>query len=183
MTEEAVYREEIEKNRALIEENNSKLSKAGIDEGMAHCYQTLQSAVGQERSSLAQHIALKTACAVDPQNHVKSVQLALETLDEQRPKDAVEARLISQAAALYRNGMDCLSRADRTDRVDFMSAYGNIAVKYMRLHNETIEALGRYRRGGEQKVTVVHVADKMAVVNNYGGGGMPENRGDKPCSP
>lgn len=62
-----------------------------------------------------------------------------------------------------------------------MSAYGNIAIKYMRLHNETIEALGRYRRGGEQRVTVVHVAEKMAVVNNYGGGGMPQNQGDKPC--
>lgn len=165
-------KEPAEQSKALVEEGKAELIGA--------CYQTLQEAVGG-RGELASYIALKAACAIDSQDQVKAVQIALETLDEQKPKDAVEARLIAQAMALYKNGMDCLAKADITDRVDFMSAYGNIAIKYMRLHNETIEALGRYRRGGEQRVTVVHVAEKMAVVNNYGGGGMPQNQGDKPC--
>ena len=32
----------------------------------------------------------------------------------------------------------------------------NNATKCMRLHNETLEALNRYRRKGEQRVKVVH---------------------------
>jgi len=31
------------------------------------------------------------------------------------------------------------------------------AIKLLRLHNETIEALGKYRRGGTQNVIVQHV--------------------------
>jgi len=60
----------------------------------------------------------------------------------------------------------------------------NLALKFMRVHNETIEVLNRYRRGGEQKVTVIHIAEKMAVVNNYGytgGGGNHKNQGESPC--
>jgi len=64
--------------------------------------------------------------------------------------------------------------------------YGNKAIKLLRLHNETIEALNRYRRGGEQKVTVTHavITDK-AIVNNFNGvGGVStKNEGASPCSP
>ena len=60
----------------------------------------------------------------------------------------------------------------------------NLAIKFMRVHNETIEALNRYRRGGEQKVTVTHIAEKMAVVHNYGctgGGEIQKSQGGNPC--
>jgi hypothetical protein len=176
---------EITKLKEQLEENKVKLSKSGFDDGVMSCYQTLQGAVGQERSGLISHIVSKTACAIDSQTNEitpKSTQVALESLDAQKPRDAIEAKLISQAAALYSTGMDCLAQASRTERMDFMNVYGNLAAKYMRLHNETIEALGRYRRGGEQKVIVVHVANKMAVMNNYGGGGVHEKQGDTPCS-
>jgi hypothetical protein len=60
----------------------------------------------------------------------------------------------------------------------------NLGIKFMRIHNETIETLARYRRGGEQKVTVTHIAEKIAVVNNYGcqgGGDSQGKKGDSPC--
>jgi len=52
------------------------------------------------------------------------------------------------------------------------------AIKLLRLHNETIEALSRYRRGGEQKVVVQHVN-----VNNGGQAivGNVEARGGGKC--
>ena len=46
------------------------------------------------------------------------------------------------------------------------------------------EALSRYRRGGEQRVVVQHIADKIAVVNNFGGTegeGSHKNKGASPC--
>jgi hypothetical protein len=50
-------------------------------------------------------------------------------------------------------------------------------------HNETVETLNRYRRGGDQKIVVQHnvMADK-AIVNFPGGGVNTINEGDTPCS-
>jgi len=104
---------EITKLKEQIEENNAKLRKSDIDEGAVSCCQSLQDAVGQEKSSLASHIVGKTAYAIDSQaNEItpKSLQIALESVDAQKPKDAVEVKLIAQAAALYSNGMDFLER-------------------------------------------------------------------------
>jgi hypothetical protein len=121
---------ELESNKTRTEENNAKLMNSGIDDGMLSCYQTLQDAVGHERGGLSSHIAYKTACAVNSEKgEITSVKIALELFDEQKPKDATEAKLVSQAAALYSNGMDCLARAAKTDKVDFMSIYGNLATK------------------------------------------------------
>ena len=52
------------------------------------------------------------------------------------------------------------------------------------LHNETVETLSRYRRGGVQTVNVQHaVVDNRAVVKNFGvGGGIIEKKGDMPCT-
>lgn len=51
----------------------------------------------------------------------------------------------------------------------------NYAIKLLRLHNETIETLSRYRRKGEQKVIVQHVnvndGGKAIVGGNLGIGG------------
>lgn len=43
---------------------------------------------------------------------------------------------------------------DLITKVEF---YMKSALKLLRLHNETLEAVSRYRRGGEQKVIVQHV--------------------------
>jgi hypothetical protein len=77
-----------------------------------------------------------------------------------------------------------LSKLASSENVRNSEAQANIAIKLLRCHNETIEALSRYRRGGEQRVVVQHIADKIAVVNNFGdtgGGGSQENKGASPC--
>src|SRR5579862_5204799 len=142
---------------------------------------------GTSDSEIAFHIVHRAAVAINPRDPADpfAMNVACQSLHDQQPKDAVEARLISQAAALYSQGMVYLSGAEKAEKFDHMQIYGNLAIKVLRLHNETVEALDRHRRGGEQKVTVVHVADKMAVVNNYGsqGGGVSqEKEGGNPCS-
>lgn len=113
---------------------------------------------------------------------IRNWNVILQALHDIGPKDAVEARLALQAGALFANGMSSLGRAEKADMLGHSEHYTNRAIKLLRLHNETIEALSRYRRDGEQKVTVVHVAEKMAVVNNYGGGGNTKNEGGSPCN-
>lgn len=112
-------------------------------------------------------------------------KIMLQTLDNQQPNDVLEARLVSQATVLYEYAMKMLESAAGEYKPLFqVESLMNLGIKLCKAHNETIETLARYRRGGEQKVTVQHtvVADK-AIVNNITEVGVPpENRGCTPCS-
>lgn len=115
---------------------------------------------------------------------VTCLNVILQNLHDFQPKDAIEASLVTKAAALFQHGMDRLSKLASSENVRNSEAQANMAIKLLRCHNETIEALSRYRRGGEQRVVVQHIAEKIAVVNNFGdmgGGGSQENRGASPC--
>jgi hypothetical protein len=115
----------------------------------------------------------------------------LQSLFNQKPKDAHEARLICQAAALYSQGMNYLNRAgdvlspdDGTFAKDhWTQIFMNHAMKILDLHNKTLEALSRYRQRGEQKIVVqyVNVSDGgQAVVGQMvanGGGSINKNHG------
>jgi hypothetical protein len=80
----------------------------------------------------------------------------LQALADAEPKDAIEARLCLQAHTLYAQGMKYISRADNQDMMCHAEHYMKFALKLLRLHNETIEALNKHRRQGEQRVTVQH---------------------------
>ena len=112
-------------------------------------------------------------------------KIMLQTLDDQQPKDVVEARLVSQETVLYAYAMQMLESAAGEGKPLFqVESLMNLGIKLLRVHNETVETLVRYRRGGEQKVTVQHtvVADK-AIVNNISGVGVPPNtKGSTSCS-
>jgi hypothetical protein len=185
MTEEDVHREEIEKTKSLIEENNAKLSKSGIDDEVKSSYRMLINAVAG-KSELAEHIINRAVSAIDPwSDSIKSLKIALESLDEQKPRDATEVRLAAQAAALFSHGMSNLKRAETADMMCHSEHYSNKAIKLLRLHIETVEALNRHRRGGEQKVTVTHaVITEKAIVNfnGVGGGAYHKNEGGSPCN-
>ncbi len=118
----------------------------------------------------------------------QNINLVVQTLHDFQPKDAIEARLVLQAAAAFEHGMNRLFRAGNSDQITQSEAQINMATKMLRLHNETIEALSRYRRGGEQKVIVQHVTADKAIVNQFNGnqfrgeGGIKENKGNNPCS-
>lgn len=87
----------------------------------------------------------------------QSFNIILESLAESAPKDVVEAKLCVQATALYSQGMTYLSRAENSEMICHIEFCTKTAMKLLRLHNETIEALSKYRRGGEQRVVVQHV--------------------------
>jgi hypothetical protein len=141
---------------------------------------------GVKDVEISETIILRSASALSPLvGYDESMNLMIQSLNDIKPKDSIEARLVAQATVAFQLGMDRMRRAAASDRLENSEAQVNMAIKLMRVHNETIEALNRYRRGGEQKVTVTHIAEKMAVVNNYGcqgGGEVSENRGDSPCS-
>lgn len=74
-----------------------------------------------------------------------------------KEKDLIEQRLERQALELHRHGMTILEFASGDLRSQIRDSLLNQAIKLLRLHNETIDTLARYRRNGEQKVVVQYV--------------------------
>jgi hypothetical protein len=96
--------------------------------------------------------------AADTINESTGVLLSLA------PKDEIEGMLCSRLLVLHDQAMQFMSRVSLKDQTcPGIDLNVNRSTKLMRLYNETLETLMRYRRKGEQKVTVQHVN-----VNNGG---------------
>lgn len=148
-------------------------------------------------SDLANEILIRGISAMpnpNSGNNVTNANMIVQGLADSEPKDATEAKLTVQATALYAQGMQYLKRAegalddDCFDKQGWNQIFMKNALKLLRLHNETIEALSKYRRGGEQKVVVQHVNidnRSQAIVNNgnvaVGGGGEQKIAEVTPC--
>ncbi len=92
-----------------------------------------------------------------------------------QPQDEIEAMLAVQMIGVHNIAMDYMGKATRTDRVDFMSTYMNGATKSLRTFAAQMEALKKYRTGGQQRMIVEHVnvnEGGQAIVGtvNQGGG-------------
>lgn len=113
---------------------------------------------GTHDQDVAQEIIDRAVSAM-PLTHGKdhNTNVVYQSLSDYEPKDSTEARLCAQSTALYAQGMQYLSRAEKNDMMCHAEFYMKCAIKLLRLHNETVEALARYRRKGEQKVVVQHV--------------------------
>lgn len=111
-------------------------------------------------------------------NTGSNINIMLQSLADSAPKDATEAKLCLQSTVLYAQGLTFLYKAEHCTRIDYTEVYMKNAIKLLRLHNETIEALGKYRRGGEQKIVIQHVQVNnggqaiVGNVHNGGGGGV-----------
>ena len=102
----------------------------------------------------------------------------LNTLHSLKPCDEIEGMLVTRLIALHfqiHKYMIFMGGQDLT--VEQVDSCINRSAKLTRLYNETLGALMRYRRKGEQKVIVQHVNVNdggRAIVGNFdasGGGG------------
>lgn len=104
------------------------------------------------------------------------------------PKDQIEALLAAQMATVHLATMTFARRLSHVETIPQQDSAERALNKLARTFAMQLEALKRYRSGGEQKVIVqhVHVAEggKAAVVGAIaqGGGDGGESEG-KPCIP
>lgn len=91
------------------------------------------------------------------ENLDQRMNMVVQSLAESGVKDIIEARLVVQMQSLYTQGMSYLANAHMSTIPERSQFHLNAGMKLLRLHNETIEALNRYRRKGEQKLIVQHV--------------------------
>jgi hypothetical protein len=85
------------------------------------------------------------------------------------PRDQVEAMLAAQMAAVHNATMTFARRLARVENIPQQDSASNAFNKLARTFAAQMEALKRYRSGGEQKMTVqhVHVAEGgQAIVGN-----------------
>lgn len=140
-------------------------------------YGIMKKLTGTHDNELAESICRSAVEAMpkadENDQHINTVYQALADFE---PKDAIEAKLCLQSTTLYAQGMQYLSKAERANMPQTADMFMRFAVKLLRLHNETIEALNRHRRKGEQKVVVQHVNVEnggKAIVGNL----IAEGRG------
>lgn len=115
----------------------------------------LQSVFGTNEVDLSQEI-MNAIDAMPGSKTEQKYNSLTQAMHEIRPKNATEARLCAQAHVLFSNGMKYLERAEDQGMMCHADHYLKYSLKLIRLHNETILALDKLRRGGEQKVTVRH---------------------------
>lgn len=99
------------------------------------------------------------------------------------PKDAIEGQLCSRLLVLHNHLMHYMMRAANPEQPSaFIEMNINCATKLGRLYNETLDALNKHRRKGEQKFTVQHVnvanGGQAIVGGNFtpGGGAQAKKR-------
>lgn len=90
------------------------------------------------------------------------------------PHGEVEAMLATQMVVAHTLSIECSKRALLDDQTfEGMEANLKFATKFMRTYTQQMEALKRYRKNSDQKMTIehVHVNDGgQAIIGNVNGG-------------
>ena len=107
-----------------------------------------------------------------------------DALVAMKPNDIFEGMLCGRLWALHNQAMNYMSRAAQPDATTATIDLNiNRATKLMRVHTETLDALNKHRRKGEQRVTVQHVnvsnGGQAIVAGDFtpGVGSMTKNEG------
>ena len=109
----------------------------------------------------------------------RGVNFMLAMVKGVEPKDQVEAMLAAQMAAVHNATMTFARRLAHVDNIPQQDSAERAFNKLARTFAAQMEALKRYRTGGEQTVRVEHVTVNeggQAIVGNvsHGGRGSPE---------
>lgn len=87
----------------------------------------------------------------------EAADFACSVIEGIQPRDQVEAMLAAQMAAVHNAAMTFARRLNHVDNIAQQDSAEKAFNKLMRTYASQMEALRKYRTGGEQKVTVQHV--------------------------
>ena len=99
----------------------------------------------------------------------RSINFLLSVVKGLEPRDQVEAMLAAQMAAVHTSMMTFARRLAHVENIQQQDSAERAFNKLARTFAIQMEALKRYRTGGEQKVTVQHVTVSeggQAIVGN-----------------
>ncbi|MEA4858328.1 MAG: HGGxSTG domain-containing protein [Solidesulfovibrio sp.] len=134
---------------------------------------------------LNQAVNASPSAGLETVDHSNAVAATMTGL---APQNELEGLLAAQMSACHNAAMECLRRACVKDQT-FEGRKMNMtfADRFMRTFAVQVEALGKYRKGGQQKVVVEHVhvyPGGQAIVGNFnqppGGRGTPMETTNQP---
>jgi hypothetical protein len=120
--------------------------------------------------------------ARDGKANSRSMDFIWSVIEGIEPRDQVEAMLAAQMAAVHMASMTFARRLNHVQTIPQQDSAEKTLNKLMRTFTAQMEALRRYRTGGEQKVTVQHVhvnEGGQAVVGNVSNNGKGGGVGGK----
>ena len=122
---------------------------------------------------------LANAASKGPKADEEAINFALAVVTGLEPKDEAEAMLAAPMVAVHTATMTFARRLNHADNIAQQDSAERAFNKLARTFAAQMEALKRYRTGGEQKVTVQHVTVNeggQAVVGNVSAapGGKPK---------
>jgi len=127
---------------------------------------------------------LMQATAHKGEAQAKALNDALAVVQALHPQDEVEAMLAAQMAMVHRAVMHSARRLEHCDTLQQLEAHDRCLNRLSRTYTAQVDALKRYRSGGQQRMTVEHVhvhEGGQAIVGTVnqgqgggGGGSKPE---------
>jgi len=149
------------------------------DAGIGHLL--LMKALGTTESGFIDGLLAQLANAATKGRAVddRGLNFMLAVVKGIEPRDQVEAMLAAQMAAVHNATMTFARRLAHVDNIPQQDSAERAFNKLARTFAAQVEALKRYRTGGEQTVRVEHVTVNeggQAIVGNvsHGGRGSPE---------
>jgi len=149
------------------------------DAGIGHLL--LMKALGTTESDFIDGLLAQLANAATKGRAVddRGLNFMLAVVKGIEPRDQVEAMLAAQMAAVHNATMTFARRLAHVDNIPQQDSAERAFNKLARTFAAQVEALKRYRTGGEQTVRVEHVTVNeggQAIVGNvtHGGRGSPE---------
>jgi hypothetical protein len=116
----------------------------------------LREALGSASDAFVEGIFCQLETARSP--HEPDLNFALSVIKNVKPNDQLETMLAAQMAVTHMATMMFASRLARANSVEQCDSAERAYNKLARTFVAQMEALKRYRTGGEQKVTVQHVS-------------------------
>ena len=112
---------------------------------------------------------LVNATSQDQRPDEGAINFLLSVIKGIKPNDQLEAMLAAQMAAIHTATMKLTRQLANVDTIERQDSAERALNKLARTYAMQMEALKRYRTGGEQKVTVQHVSVNeggQAIVGN-----------------
>jgi hypothetical protein len=120
-----------------------------------------KAALGTSEDAFAEHLLCQLLVSLQRGKEAlpaaATINGALAALHGIQPRDEIEAMLATQMVATHAAALDLLGRTLRAEYRHTLQDSGNLAVKLLRTYAAQLEALQRYRGGGQQRIVVERV--------------------------
>lgn len=141
----------------------------GTQMSIENFFQTLKRTTGSSDSKVAEKILNKISYGMTAERQDQRINDVSALLPALRPQDETETLLLGQFLTLQDAGMKCLRNASLSEQGFYhIERFYLLAHKLLNTANQTMQALLKYRSGGQQVVQVVHVYNEgQAIVAQH----------------